>query len=167
MSTWFLEIMKNANERMFSDFELERIMLYYNRLPARLRAAESVERVEGELISKLVAELKERFPERTLYTPRFVQDVVESLRHMVLSLLADEPRLFRTRWLNHLTTVVRTLELDPRDVRDVYELMRELLSTRLSAQAEDLLQPYFEEVADALSPARSVRGVSPIWESRT
>jgi isopentenyl diphosphate isomerase/L-lactate dehydrogenase-like FMN-dependent dehydrogenase len=151
MNTWFTDIVKDANERTLSDQELERIMVYYSGMPARLRAAEEVEQLEGELASTLYVELKKAHPKRTLYTRRFVQDALEGLRPMTQAMLADEPRLFRHRWLHHLTRVIDELQVDPAEVWDVYARIRQRAAERLSHHSRELLDPYFDELADALA----------------
>ena len=153
MNTWFTDIVRDANERAFSDPELERIMVYYGGLPARLRAAEEVEQLEGELAGTLFGELKKKHPKRTLYTRRLVQDVLESLRHMAQSMLADDPDLFRRRWTDHVEQVVAELALDPAELADVYDLIQEKAAGKLTAHSRELFQPYFDEMAEALSPA--------------
>lgn len=150
MNTWFTEIVKDANERTLSDGELERVMVYYGGMPARLRAAEEIEQLEGELAGTLYTELKKKHPLRSLYTRRFVLDVLESLRPMTQAMLADEPRLFRLRWVYHMSRVVDELGLDTEEVREVYEVILERASTRLSQHSRELLRPYFDEVIDAL-----------------
>lgn len=153
MNTWFTDIVKDANERPFSDQELERVMVYYGGLPARLRAAEEVEQFEGELAGTLFVELKKKHPKRPLYTRRLILDVLESLRPMTQAMLADEPRLFRHRWVHHLARVVEELDLDPAEVWEVYAVIQERAAGRLSHHTRELLHPYFEELADALAPA--------------
>ncbi|QJW97810.1 globin family protein [Frigoriglobus tundricola] len=157
MNTWFTEIVRDANERALNDQELERITVYYGGLPARLRAAEEVEQLESELAGTLFGELKKKHPYRTLYTRRLVQDLLESLRHMVQAMLADEPRMFRHRWVNHLTRVVAELDLDPGEIQDVYALVLDRSAGKLANHSRELLQPYFDELADALTPALAGR----------
>ncbi|MGL6097529.1 MAG: hypothetical protein ACRC7O_17245 [Fimbriiglobus sp.] len=156
MNTWFTDMVKDANERCFSDPELERIMVYYSGLPARLRASEEVEQLEGELAGTLFTELKKKHPKRALYTRRLVQDVLESLRPMTQAALADEPRLFRARWLDHTKRVVDELDLDPAELREIFEVIQERAAGRLSQHTRDLLRPYFDEVFEALAPATPV-----------
>jgi truncated hemoglobin YjbI len=151
MTTWFTDIVKDANERTLSDQELERVMVYYGGMPARLRAAEEVEQLEGELAGTLFTELKKAHPKRALYTRRFVQDVLESLRPMTQAMLADEPKLFRHRWVGHLARVVDEVGLDPAEVRAVYDVIRERAAGRLSHHTRELLDPYFDDLADALA----------------
>ena len=153
MNTWFTEIVKDANERAFNDQELERIMVYYGGMPARLRAAEEVEQLEGELANTLYGELKKKHPHRQLYTRRLVQDVLESLRPMAQAMLADEPKLFRQRWINHATQVVAELALDPVEIRDVYAAIQEKAEAKLAPHSRELFQPYFDELAAAFAPA--------------
>ncbi len=153
MNTWFSEIVKDTNERILSDQELERIMIYYGGMPARLRASEEVEQLEGELAGTLFGELKKKFPKRTLYGRRLVQDVLESLRTMAQAMLADEPKLFRLRWMNHMGRVVEELDLDPSEIQDIYALIQEKAAAKLSAHSRELMQPYFDELAESLTPA--------------
>ena len=153
MRTWLTDIVREANERTFTDAELERMTVYLTGLPARLRAAEEVEQFEADLATTLYPELKKKHPTRVLYTRRFVQDVVESLRHLVHAALADEPVLFRRRWLGHLCRVIDELGLDPAEVREVYEAIRDRAAGRLTRSTRELVDPYFDELVDALTPA--------------
>jgi hypothetical protein len=157
LNTWFSEIVKDANERALNDQELERIMVYYSGLPARLRAAEEIEQLEGELAGTLYGELKKKYPSCQIYTRRLVQDILESLRPMVQAMLADEARLFRLRWIDHLERVVEEMQLDPAEIHEVYTILQERLSTKVSSHTRELLQPYFDELAEALSPALASR----------
>jgi len=157
MNTWLTDIVRDANERAFNDHELERIMVYYGGLPARLRAAEEVEQLEGELAGTLFTELKKKHPRRSLYTRRLIQDLLEGLRPMVQAMLADEPKLFRQRWVNHLTRVVAEMGLEPSEIQDVYDLILERTNGKLASHSRELLQPYFDELSDALTPALASR----------
>jgi hypothetical protein len=156
MNTWLTEIITNANERTFNDREMERMLVYYNSLPARLRAAEEVEQLEVELTGTLHAELRKKHPRRTLYTKRVVQDLLEGLRHLAHAAVADEPRLFRRRWVAHLKRLVEDLPLDPGEVRDVYVTIAERLERKLSAASYECLQPFLEELLDALTGPQAV-----------
>ena len=158
MNTWFSDIVKDTNERILSDQELERIMIYYGGMPARLRASEEVEQLEGELAGTLFGELKKKYPKRPLYGRRLVQDVLESLRTMAQAMLADEPKLFRLRWLNHMGRVVE--ELDPSEIQDIYALIQDKAAAKLSAQSRELMQPYFDELAESLSPVTASPALS-------
>ena len=157
MNTWFTDVVKDANERAFNDHELERIMVYYGGLPTRLRASEVIEQVERELASSLLGDLERKFPERSLYGRRLVRDLLESLRHLTHAMLADDPRLFQRRWLGHMTRTLAELDVDPTEIRDVYDLIRERLDARLGSQGRDLIRPYFDELAEALTPAPAAR----------
>ncbi|MFO0798589.1 MAG: hypothetical protein U0804_14030 [Gemmataceae bacterium] len=116
-----------------------------------------MEQVEGELAGTLFTELKKKHPKVPLYTRRLVQDVLESLRPMVQAMLADEPRLFRHRWVAHLERVVDEMGLDPAELLEVYTLIQVRTAAKLSKHSRELLQPYFDELADALSPALAGR----------
>ena len=157
MNTWFTDVVKDANERAFNDHELERIMVYYSGMPSRLRVAETIELAEREMVANLLGDLERKYPGRTLYSRRLIRDLLESLRHLTHALLADEPRLFRRRFIDHLTRTVAELDIDPTEVRDVYDMIRERLDSKLGVQGRELIQPYFDELSDVLTPALAAR----------
>jgi hypothetical protein len=158
MNTWLTDIIRKANERPYTEADVARMMAYYSRLPSRLKLSEELERQEAGLARKLHDELAKRYPDRPLYTRPFAQDLVESLRHVNLSLLADEPKLLRYRWTEHLAKLVPALGVDPMDVRDAYLTLRDVLETRLTGASWDVFRPAFDEMLDALTaiPAPAV-----------
>ena len=89
-----------------------------------------------------------------------MQDVLESLRIMAQAMLADEPKLFRLRWLNHMGRVVEELELDPSEIQDIYALIQDKAAAKLSAHSRELMQPYFDELAESLSPVTASPALS-------
>jgi hypothetical protein len=161
MNTWLTEIIKDANERPYNDRELERILVYYAGMPTRLKVAEQIEQLEAELTNSLPAELKRRYPQRNLYTKRLVLDLLESLRHFTVALLAEEPRLFRERWLHHLARVLQELSIDPTEISDVYLIIAERLKAKVGVTNHDLLQPLLDDLFQTLE-ATPVRSTCPV-----
>lgn len=70
INTWLTEIIHTANERLFNDEELARMLSYYSSVPTRLKLVEELERQEPSLTRALHKELQRRYPQRTLYTRR-------------------------------------------------------------------------------------------------
>lgn len=157
MNTWFTDLIRGANERLFSEGDLTRIMAYYATVPARLRLGEELERLEPNLVKPLHAELVKRYPDRPLYTRRFAQDLVEGLRPMYRAVLADDPRLFRHRWIDHLLDATEATGVDRGEIRDAYAVLRELLERQLPRGAWEHLEPEFAELTDALTRGPRVR----------
>jgi hypothetical protein len=157
-NTWFTDIVRNANERTFNDAELTRIMAYYSSMPARLRLNEELERIETSLLKPLQAELSKRFPGRPLYTKRFVQDILESLRHLNKAVLADDLKLVRRPWVDHIVDTMAATDIDPMHVIDAYHVIREMLVKKLSKSAWEVLEPVYDDMLDALTrgPAMAV-----------
>lgn len=151
MNTWLTDIIRRTNERAFSESDLTRIMAYYARIPVRLKLGDELAKQESALGRKLHEELAHRFPDRSIYTRPFAQDLIESLRHVNLAVIADEPKLLRARWTDHLCRALPALGVDAPEVRDAYLVLRELLETRLTASAWDALRPTFDEMTETLS----------------
>ncbi|MBA4189427.1 MAG: hypothetical protein C0467_15665 [Planctomycetaceae bacterium] len=151
MNTWLTDIIRRTNERAFSETDLARIMAYYARLPIRLKLGEELEKQEPTLARKLHEELARRFPDRPLYTRPLAQDLVESLRHVNLAVLADDTKLLKLRWTDHLARLLPALGVEPLEVRDAYLVLRELLETRLTGSAWEAFRPAFDEMTEALS----------------
>ncbi|MDW8244630.1 MAG: hypothetical protein RMJ88_15595 [Thermogemmata sp.] len=157
MNTWFTEIIRNANESIFSESDLTRIMAYYASMPARLKLSEELEKLEPSLTRKLHNELSNRYPGRRLYSRRLVQDIVESLRHINRAILADDMRLLRYRWIDHLLEVGAALNLDMQEIRDAYVVLGEILQAKLPRSAWALLEPVLAEINDALTRGPALR----------
>lgn len=155
-NTWFTDIVRTTNERPLGDSDLTRIMAYYGTVPARLRLSEELERLEGTLLKPLQAELGKRFPGRPLYTKRFVQDILESLRHVNRAVLADDLKLLRGPWVDHVVEVLAATETDPEEVLDVYTVLRELLVKQLPKSTLEVLEPAYDEMLDALTRGPAV-----------
>jgi hypothetical protein len=157
INTWFTDIIRTTNERIFSDADLTRITAYYATVPARLRLSEELERLEPTLVKPFLAELSKRFPGRALYNRRFAQDLIESLRYINRAVLADDLRLLRRRWVDHLIEVFDATGLDPQAVIDAYGVLRELLERQLPRSAWEVLEPAYTDMLDALSRGPAVR----------
>jgi hypothetical protein len=151
MKTWFTDIVRTANERMFDDDELNRFAVYYASMPARLKLAEELEKLEAMLSKTLHKELTKQYPERSLYTKRAVQDLVEGLRHVYTSVFADDVGPMRRRWIDHLLQAAQALQLDLVHIHDAYLMLRDLLKKHLSRSTWDVLAPTYEELLDDLT----------------
>lgn len=156
INTWFTEIIFTANERLFNDEEIVRIQTYYSSVPTRLKLIEELEKNEPNLIKNLHKELQQRYPERNIYTRRFAQDLVEGLRYLARAVLADDMRLLRHRWINHLLAVVSALNIDPQWIADAYTVLRELLQRQLTRSVWEVLSPAWNEMIDSLSTVNLV-----------
>ena len=153
MTTWLTDIVRTTNERLLSDADLTRVAEYYATVPARLRLGEELERLEPNLVKPFHAELAKRFPDRGLYTRRLAQDLVEGLRHLNLSVLADEPKLLKRRWTSHLTRAAVAQGVAVAEVRDAYAVLRELLEAKLTKSAWEVAQPAYDDLLDSLTAA--------------
>lgn len=153
MNTWLTDILRTTNERLFSDADLARVTEYYSTVPSRLKLGQELEKLEAGLSRQLLAELTRLHPDRPLYSRRFAQDLVESLRHVNLAVLADEPRLLHDRWTAHLGDVLAGAGVDPGEVHDAYGSLRDLLKKQLTATAWEAFRPTFDDMLEALSVA--------------
>jgi hypothetical protein len=151
INTWFTEIIFTANERLFNDEELARIQSYYTSVPTRLKLVEELEKHEQTLMRNLHKELQRRYPDRSIYTRRFAQDLVEGLRHLARAVLADDMRLLRHRWIDHMLAVVVTTNIDPQWFADAYAVLRELLQRQLTRSVWEVLDPAWNEIIDSLT----------------
>lgn len=151
MNTWFTDIVRTTNERVFSETDLTRIMAYYATMPARLKLSEELERFETASLKPLHAELVKRFPGRTIYSRRLAQDLLESLRYLNRAILLDDLKILRRQWIDHLVTVTLTTGTDPQVLLDAYGVLREMLERQLSRSAWELLEPAFAEILDGLT----------------
>ena len=151
MNTWLTDIIRRTNERPFAEADLARIMAYYARVPARLKLGDELARLEPNLARKLHDELAQQYPDRAVYTRPLAQDLVESLRHVNLSVLADDPCLLRQRWTDHLGRLLPALGVNPADVRDAYLVLRQVVEARLTASSWELFRPAFDDMTDALT----------------
>lgn len=152
MKTWFTEIISQANERLLSNSEFERIFVYYDSLPNRLGAIEELERSEAELRQTLLAEARARYPDRSIYDKHFVNDVVGAIRLAAQAMLADEPRLICERWVDHALQVCAALEVSPAHVGDVFTLARARLERTLSKEAMATFSPFWTELTKRFGP---------------
>jgi len=151
MNTWFTEIVRDANERLFSPAELDRIMAYYSSMPARLKAAEEIEVIDADFNRNLLVEMRKKFPNRELYSKRVILDLLDGLRVLAQALLMDEPQFLRDRWIFHLIRVIEESGIDPDHVRDVYVEMGNVLNHRLSASSRELMGPLLQELIESTS----------------
>ncbi len=151
MNTWLTDIIRTTNEALFNEADLTRIMTYYASMPARLKLSEELERLEPTLVKSLQTELSKRYPDRSLYSRRFIQDIVESLRCVNRAVLADDLRLLRYRWIDHVLDVATAANIDLQEIRDAYLSLREILQSSLPRSAWETLEPAYEELLDALT----------------
>jgi hypothetical protein len=151
LNTWLTDIIRTTNESIFSDADLSRIMAYYASMPSRLKLCEELERLEPTLVKSLHGDLVKRYPNRPLYSRRFVQDLIESLRIINRAVLTDDLRLLRYRWIDHLQDLAAATNLDLQEVREAYLVLRDLLHRTLPRSAWSVLEPAYEELLDALT----------------
>lgn len=151
MNTWFTEMISNSNEAIFCDADLTRFMNYFASMPARLKLNDELQALESSLGKLLSNELSKRFPNRALYSKRFVQDIIESLRYVNRAVLADDVRILRYRWLDHVLDVAAAMNIDVQEIRDAYLVLRDLLKKSLPRSAWDALEPFYEEILDSLT----------------
>lgn len=151
MNTWLTDIIRTTNEAIFSEADLTRMMAYYASMPSRLKLSEELERLEPTLTKVLHSDLVKRYPDRSLYSRRLVQDLVESLRYINRAVLADDLRILRHRWIDHLLDVAAATNIDLLHIRDAYLALRELLQRNLPRSAWEVLEPAYDELLDALT----------------
>jgi hypothetical protein len=155
-NTWMTDIVRTTNERIFSEADVSRMMAYYGSMPARLKLCEELERLEPTLLKPLLAELGKRFAGRSLYTKRFVQDILESLRHLNRAVLADDLKLVRRPWVDHVVEVAAATDTDTREILDAYTVLREMLVKQLPRSAWEVLEPAYDDMLDALTRGPAV-----------
>lgn len=156
MKTWFTDIVRTANERLFDDDELNRFSVYFASMPARLKLAEELEKLEPTLAKALHKELSKQYPERALYTRRVTQDLVEGLRHVYASVFADDFGPMRRRWIDHLLQLAPATGIELSHLHDAYISLRDLLKKHLSRSTWEMLSPTYDELLDAMTASASL-----------
>ncbi|VTR98397.1 globin family protein [Tuwongella immobilis] len=156
MTPWLNEMLYSVNERFFTPAELDKVRTYVNSVTPRMRVAEEIEKMESWLERELITQLARQHPTRTCYNQRFVRDVIESMRVVVQSMLADDPRLLQYRVTDHLTALVRNLEIPAEVVAAPYHLLQTLLAEKLGVSQWGILEPYLSQITDALAVATPV-----------
>ena len=98
MNPWLITLVKDANERLLTEKEVERFIAFLDTLPARIKLSEDLEKFEPEILAALTKELPAAYPDRPGYSRLVIQDVVESLRHLFVSVFVDEPEFLKLRF---------------------------------------------------------------------
>lgn len=151
MNPWLINLVKDANERMLSVQEVERVIAFLDGLPARIKLGEDLERLEPEIVNALVKELPAAHPGRPGYTRVAIQDVVESLRHLFVSVFVDEPEFLRLRWTDNLAATLRESELDEEWAADIYRAADEKLRKLLRGTSLELYRPAMDQMMESVS----------------
>lgn len=146
MRTWFTELFSQANERLLTESELERLFVYFDSFPHRLGAIEELERIENDLRTSLLSGVRSRYPDRALYDKHLVNDIVGAIRVAAQAMLADEPQLIRDRWVDHALQICATLDVPRHYVGDLLTEVRSRLERDLSKDSMDVLSPYLNEL---------------------
>lgn len=143
-NTWLEDLIRETNERFFNDDELDRLTAYYSSLPERIQASGELERLE--------ARLAESFPTEVIFSMspggsrRLALDFLECLRPLALSVLADDPILFRRRWLDQLPRLIEATKISVDEVARCCQRLREHLAGALSPHSGMLIFPLFAEL---------------------
>jgi hypothetical protein len=157
MNTWMTELIYGANERFFSRDELERMKAYFGSMPARLRAAEELERLESTLAEHCRSEWHNQAPACTP-SPMLLRDQIESLRLVAQAMLLDDPRLLQSRLLDHLGNLTHNLSGADRELQAGYQTLGAVLRRQLSPTSLGLLEPYLERILETVSDAAPKAG---------
>jgi hypothetical protein len=123
--------------------------------PARVRAAEAIERAEPEVFGGVLDALRRRHPEwdDTRAWPAGLGAERAAVRYAVHALLFDDPPVFSEKGLDWARTVQHTAGVAPGLGRDVFGLIRDGFRKALPAEAFALIDPYLSHAAAAAPPA--------------
>jgi hypothetical protein len=72
-------------------------------------------------------------------------------------LLADDMRLLRRRWVDHLVEATEATGTDPQEIRDAYVILSELLERQLPRSAWEVLEPALADMLDTLTRGVAAR----------
>ncbi len=142
------DILRQSEGRYLTPEERSDVLAYAKELPARVRAAQEVEALEGDIVAAACEGLRERYPRYQRLFPnawdRCAEELRLVLRYDVRAMLADDPRPLEDKALFYLRSILAAYNLTPQFARDAYELLRDKCRDRLSPDAFSLLEPYLQ-----------------------
>ncbi|MEZ6140607.1 MAG: hypothetical protein R3B84_08555 [Zavarzinella sp.] len=149
MNTWMMEIVKDSNERIFADADLQQMMSYYQTLPNRLRLIDEMERAESNLPASIWKKIQGNT--EAWVTKDTVKDLVISLRHLGLTILANDRGIVQHRWIGHLNRTLELHQLSKSVIIDIYRLIEEEVSQNLTENLRDLFHDAMSDMIDQLT----------------
>jgi hypothetical protein len=125
------------------------------RLEARLAAVEEIKQAEEAIIAQTVDEVFRNYPD---FEKRYknarqscTRDETLVLRYCAQALMRGDAAYLENSLLSWMATILKGVGFTPQFIFDTYETMGRVAARELSPQAAELLRPYVELCATALS----------------
>lgn len=154
----YSRVMKLLNEsdgRYLTPAEQAVVLEYARSLPKRFQAARQVEGVEQDAIDQSLAALKRLYPKFADLHPQAWEKATRDMqlvgRFAVQGMLADDLELPADKLYKWMITMLRSVGLTPRFVRDCYQGLRDAYRAKLPADAYGLLEPHLSRAVRDLT----------------
>jgi hypothetical protein len=125
------------------------------RLEARLAAVEEIKQAEEAIIGQTVDEVFRSYPD---FEKRYknarqscTRDMTLVLRYCAQAQLRGDTAYLENSLLTWMATILRGVGFTPQFIFDTYDAMGRVAARELSPQSAELLRPYIELCATALS----------------
>lgn len=125
------------------------------RLEARLAAIEELKQAEEAILSQTVDEVFRSYPD---FEKRYknarqscTRDLTLVLRYCAQALLRGDPAFLENSLLSWMATILKGVGFTPQFIADTYDGLGRVAARELSPQTAELLRPFVELCATALS----------------
>ena len=144
--------------------ERSALQAYLATARARRSALEEVRRSAVKVIDDLMAGIRRMYPQFGKVRPQGFEkghrDLV-LLTHMAANaMFLGETDTLDDMFTHWYKTIIKGVHMSPQFLTDTFVLWRESLERtngKLASHSRELLQPYFDELSDALTPALASR----------
>ncbi len=155
MNRQIMETLKNAEGRYLTKAETSSMLDYAQKLEARLRAAEEIQNKEESIISKLMSEMTNAYPDFQKQYGRGMEagtrDTGLVLRYSTQAMIRDDVDWLDRVILTWLNTILRGIGFTEGFVRDTYVMMERCCQAELSPESFELLQPFVQRAQASLA----------------
>jgi hypothetical protein len=166
MYSQIMNVLNGIDGRYPTAEEEKTVLGYAESLPRRLKAANTVQHIEQQLIQDSIEEMKRRYPRFVTLHDRgwekSYRDMQLCLRYAVQGMVVEDMQMPRRKLFIWLGTIIKAMGMTPQFSRDSYEILSDECKKRLPAEAFNLLEPYLKQLivdmSDFLEPSKPAVG---------
>jgi hypothetical protein len=148
-------IFRQSDGRYLTADERKLVLEFAQDVPARVRASQEIEGLEGSLIAAVIGDLRGKFPRFERLFPnawdQLASDIRLVLRADVRAMLAGDLRVLEDKALFYLRSILAAYNVTPQFARDTFTLLHDRCRDRATPDTYARMEPYLERNTQVLA----------------
>ncbi|MBE7383949.1 MAG: phycobilisome protein [Leptolyngbya sp. SIO1E4] len=138
----------NTEGRYATDAELMFFQDYLKTARLRFSLYQKIQKLEPKLVQAVLMQLKQAHPDLLVaggvdMTAKWQRDTIRVLRYAAITLLTDDPDVFKDRMLIWFQTIMKSFKAE-RSCQETYKVMQAVVKQALTPEEAELFCPFLE-----------------------